>query len=785
MNDSIKLPGLSDSELPFFLYSNLNIEHRPGQFEMIKNLWEGCEQSALRGGSMAGQRQLEREGGYPVTVRFGQIPTGTGKSMAVIITALAAWLRWGWSSVIATHTHVLQDQLMGKDFPFVRNRLLPLLGEERLKKWRAVLVKGIENYPCMIKMESLREASRRAPGRTLLVSGGQDNSATVVMAGRIEEIQKSLADKRFELSEDDILSPLIRSDRASCIGKDCPYVGTCPYLTAVRIQAPFIVTNHAYLLSSVRALNEGEEKSPDQGKETTPERAAKYRENHNGEQQEQQEQQKLSPFRGAQNYFFDEAHHLMGYRVAGNNVASVSTRELDRLLHFAVPGDKFTLFKEERRRRSAFGTLIKKILLEAPGKETESAWLEAERQLESWNEAIGQESGGARNALWEALGIAKSKLSEVRVFKEREKELGELESCVKVSSPDGVKLVTSGENGLLKDMKESLPNLRGVFCFSGTLFHKTGGDGAFIAETGLEPTMPSFVAESPFTFEGVRIWVPENAPLGEIKNKGNSGAFQSSPGGETARKSRADIEREHDEFSSAFCKTYIPPYIENDLGGVLVLCSSKARMNLLAESLSERFEQLGLPRGLVMKQGERAKKGLARSFVTASRSVVLFGSASFREGFDVRDRGLTWVIIDRLPFPVPGSEDDRRIKELKSRGFIENEFLHSIGIMKFRLSQAAGRLIRSETDWGTITLLDNRILTTGKNWGCEECFPVPKDKWFTGLPSADEWVEMSCSLESDFAEVLYGRGGATLGPESEKSVSLSPAFARLEKLVGT
>jgi len=140
--------------------------------------------------------------------------------------------------------------------------------------------------------------------------------------------------------------------------------------------------------------------------------------------------------------------------------------------------------------------------------------------------------------------------------------------------------------------------------------------------------------------------------------------------------------------------------------------------------------------------------------VKASQSAVLFGSSSFREGFDVRGRQLTWVIIDRLPFPVPGSEETRKIKELKKWGYIRDEFLHGVEIMKFHLEQSVGRLIRTERDWGTVTLLDNRVLTAGRKWGCDACFPVPMEKWYRGLPSGDEWVDMCYDLEEMFRNII-------------------------------
>ena len=734
-----------------FLYSALAVERRQGQLDMMARLCETVERASDRAMSVAGRTEFERTGHIPVEVRFGQVPTGTGKSMAVILVALSSWLRWGLNSVVATHTHVLQDQMISKDFPFIKNRLAPLLGEEVLERWRSVLVKGMENYPCRLRMEMMHSSAMSAPGRTLLVHGKRSrNDVVVVMAGRIAELKDALRKKTFELSEDDPLFPLIRSDRASCRGEECPYMKVCPYITLMRIKSPFIVTNHAYLLSSVRSISQRPE-------------------NDSFSEEDSEERPKnVSPFRNGDLYFFDEAHHLMGYRALGRPLCSVSLRDMEKLLCFAVPGDRLSLFKRERELRSRFLAAARKALVSGG-----DALDEMDGLLEEWRVSLEDTGGAYADSLRDARRIAVMSAGSIRALREMEESSknsgGKLK---KILSEDSVSLIEEGEANLLEDMKGALPSLRSVFCFSGTMFTKHSEQAecgeAFSAETGLVPTMSSFSAESPFSFEAVRIWVPENAPLGR-KKTGGKAVFPWEEEKKKPYETREMREAVHDEFVDRFCCNYIPPYLEENLGGVLVLCSSKARMDRIAASLAEEVERMGMPRWLVMKQGERSKKNLARSFVKASQSAVLVGSSSFREGFDVRGRQLTWVVIDRLPFPVPGSEDMRRISELKKWGYIKDEFLHTVDILKFHLEQSVGRLVRTDKDWGTVTLLDNRVLTTGAGWKCERCFPVPMEKWYRDLPSRDEWIDMSYGLENDFRELLDSRKTEAAEPEREIS----------------
>ena len=92
-------------------------------------------------------------------------------------------------------------------------------------------------------------------------------------------------------------------------------------------------------------------------------------------------------------------------------------------------------------------------------------------------------------------------------------------------------------------------------------------------------------------------------------------------------------------------------------------------------------------------------------------SAVLFGLDSFWMGVDVPGEALEHVVITRLPFAVPSHPlMETRLEELQRRGL--NPFLaFSLpeAILKFR--QGAGRLIRTVTDKGIVSILDCRVLT--------------------------------------------------------------------------
>ena len=97
--------------------------------------------------------------------------------------------------------------------------------------------------------------------------------------------------------------------------------------------------------------------------------------------------------------------------------------------------------------------------------------------------------------------------------------------------------------------------------------------------------------------------------------------------------------------------------------------------------------------------------------IDAKEGSCLFGLASFSEGLDLPGAYCRHVIIVKLPFAVPDDPIDQAIAEwAEARG--RNAFYEiSVPDAALKLVQACGRLIRHEKDFGTITMLDKRIVT--------------------------------------------------------------------------
>lgn len=128
----------------------------------------------------------------------------------------------------------------------------------------------------------------------------------------------------------------------------------------------------------------------------------------------------------------------------------------------------------------------------------------------------------------------------------------------------------------------------------------------------------------------------------------------------------------------------------------------------MADLIEIEVKRLGLKR-LVMRQGERSRQVLLHDF-RSKANAILVGSASFWEGIDVPGDALTVVAIDKLPFAPPDDPVlEARIKACRDRGgnpFIEYQLPEAA----IALKQGAGRLIRTEKDWGVLIMGDARLV---------------------------------------------------------------------------
>jgi ATP-dependent DNA helicase DinG len=144
------------------------------------------------------------------------------------------------------------------------------------------------------------------------------------------------------------------------------------------------------------------------------------------------------------------------------------------------------------------------------------------------------------------------------------------------------------------------------------------------------------------------------------------------------------------------------PVLEASGGRAFLLFTTLRALRRAHELLRDK-----LPYPLLV-QGTGSRSELLGRFRSLGNAVLL-GSASFREGVDVRGEALSVVLLDKLPFAPP---DDpvlaARIEALRARGgnpFTEFQLPQAI----LQLKQGAGRLIRGEDDRGVLVLCDPRL----------------------------------------------------------------------------
>lgn len=89
---------------------------------------------------------------------------------------------------------------------------------------------------------------------------------------------------------------------------------------------------------------------------------------------------------------------------------------------------------------------------------------------------------------------------------------------------------------------------------------------------------------------------------------------------------------------------------------------------------------------------------------------VLLSTGVFWEGVNIEGSDLSQLIIFRLPFPVP-ADPVYEYKTSMAKNPLKEVFVPD---MLLRLRQGTGRLIRSETDLGVLSILDSRLSIAAK-----------------------------------------------------------------------
>lgn len=608
-------------------------EARPQQVEMARAVSDALESS----------RHLVVEAG-----------TGVGKSLAYLVPLLLHAKRSNVRAMVSTHTISLQEQLVGKDLPLLKDRLG--------MAFRAALVKGRSNYLCLRRLARARSHQRELFGEGV----GEDLERIRAWADHTED--GSVQEMRRQPSAD--AWSAVCAEHGNCMGTKCPERKRC-FLLRARAQmqdADLLVANHHLLFSDLALRREGASFLPDVA-------AVVLDEAHTVEDTASEHLGiRLSPL-GFEHWLRrlltpDTGKGLLGYLRAGPAAQTV-TRLWDAVAE---------LFHEVPR---AAGLAARDSQKTVPGPlAVESAVPELLREL-----------SGRLGALIEELEDQdEESRSELRHLRGVGVAMGGmLEAFLAQSLPDHVYWIE-------REGKRRQPVL-----------HSAPIEVAPILRDALFGQIPSVVLTSATLAVGGQLEYCRNR-LGagdECELLCLGSPFDHARQMRLHVATNAPDPKDKEAYADAVAKGVLRWSLKTH-GRAFALFTSDELLKRTAQALRGQLEAAGLT---LLAQGEGMGRRTLLETFRKNEGFVLFGLDSFWMGVDVRGDALSNVILTRLPFAVPDHPVvAARLKRIKEKGGDPfKEYSLPEAVLKFR--QGFGRLIRSQTDEGIVVVLDSRLLT--------------------------------------------------------------------------
>jgi ATP-dependent DNA helicase DinG len=644
-----------------------NFEHRPQQVAMLQAVAEALSEG----------RHLLVEAG-----------TGTGKSMAYLLPAAFWAMQNNQRVVISTNTINLQDQLINKDIPDLREVLDIDL--------RATVVKGRSNYLCPRRLESLR---RRGP---------ENIEEMRVLAKTLVWLQGTVTGDRAEINLNGPVERMvwgrISAEDEACTTETCikRTGGACPFYRVRQAaqSAHILIVNHALLLADVstgnRVLPDYQYLIIDEGHhlEDATTNALSYHLN-------------LKDIERALNVLGGPNDGLLGWLLSATQsvispgeYAGLNTQvhqATDMAFRFQALVNRFfqsiDYFLQEQREGQPMGMyahqerIIDATRTQPAWGEVESVWDEAELTLRPLVEMVGQLCSGLAE-IQEALTEEDQELygSLSNLYRQIYEMHYNLNALVFEPAEGQVYWAEIQPNGHQLSLHAAPLHIgplmqrhlwhekSSVIVTSATL--TTAGEFDYLRGRLDASEAYELALGSPFDYETASLLYLVNDIPEPSDRHGHQRAVE----------------------------TGLINLCRATGGKALVLFTSYDQLKRTSQAIAPALAKHDI---LVYEQGEGASANTLLETFRSSERAVLLGTRAFWEGVDVPGEALSVLVIVKLPFDVPSDPIIAARSETFEDAF--SEYALPEAILRFR--QGFGRLIRTQFDRGVVVILDRRILT--------------------------------------------------------------------------
>jgi ATP-dependent DNA helicase DinG len=638
-----------------------------------------------------------------------EAPTGTGKTVAYLIGALAAAKESEEKGVpmpivITTATVGLQSQVVTGDLP-------RMVAAGLIQEGDAVIAKGRSRYFCI---QSAERFVGETDGKSQYDFFNAEQNDELVSVDDIKDALEQVHGRAWNGDVDSfkggrpVFWAQVEASSETCTGRQCDHYDTCPYFVDRRklANAKIAIANHNLVLADLAQALE--------------------------------EKEAVFPYT---KYFlvFDEGHHLPD-KAMDIGAAALKFSEAEPTLQQLQPfvstifkhGDlaRFLDAKDVGNNDFKIGPAVAML------RETKNAVAKLDMEPSTMQRRF--RGGLVPDEIMQPARLAYQELNLLKDLVGR--TLNALKNCNLADKRPELKPVLAdilfNGSGISTRLKEYTKALS-LFCADSSdvrtvrwayanqdevSIHVSPVEGADVLKQvvwGNPRASSALVSATLKDFGGFdrfreRAGLPENARTEALEPIFDYSSSQIV----MAQMDYSPVAKERERYTAELLEK-VPADINPD-EGTLVLFSSMTMMDLVTEELRKHFgskvlSQRDMPfRDLIKEHKQRIDRGLGS---------ILTGVATMAEGLDLPGKYCTHVMITAIPFSVPGTPLEEERAELMGERYFRHHLMPDALV---KLVQMVGRLIRTEGDTGKITTYDNRLYS--KQYGRDIMNALPNFK---------------------------------------------------------